>query len=287
MEKRTDTPLIDLIEERLRAEDLAIPVFPAAAASIQREMGQEEPDLKKVERYILSDQALTSEVLKTANSAFFAGLEKVTDLRAAVVRLGGREVLNLVMTASQKNQYTFAEPELQEVADALWRHALGTAVGARWLARRTGHRSLATEAFLAGLLHDVGKLFLLTVLDDLRRRGRTGFNPQGHLVREVLDRLHTREGARLLQLWNLPDAYREIAGGHHDPELDRQDILGALVRQANLTCHKLGIGMKSEPHLLLGGTMEAQQLRLTEITTAEMEVELEDAMARLCPTPQS
>jgi HD-like signal output (HDOD) protein len=152
-------------------------------------------------------------------------------------------------------------------------------MGSKWLAEKSGYRPLAQEAFLAGLLHDIGKLFLLKVLEDIHTSGHYHLNLSKAIVDEVLDSMHAEQGARLLQQWNLPELYCDVARDHHTEDYDPNHTVLTMVRLVNLTCHKLGIGLHHEASLVLAATAEAQTLETSELLLAELEIMLEDAMA--------
>jgi len=161
--------------------------------------------------------------------------------------------------------------------DDLWRHAIGTAIGAQWLAAEQGLVAIAHEAFTAGLLHDVGKLLLYSVIDNLRRQSDLKVNASNELIEEVMDSFHAQYGYLLLKTWNLPDAYCNVARDHHleTSENDPPQLL--IVRLVNMACRKIGIGRKSDPGIILAATPEASAVGSSEITLAKLEIKLEDS----------
>ncbi len=273
--------LVDFITDYLSSNTLELPVFHSVALRLQQMLARGNYSIDEVMQLIVADQALASKILRVANSPFYSGLSKVTTIREAIVRLGGQEVANLTMMATQQDFYRSGNDTLNRYMKILWNHALGCAMGTKWLAAKTGFRNLAQEAFLAGLLHDIGKLFLLKVLDDLNNSSRLGLKLTDALIREVLDSLHTRQGYILMQKWNLPESYCRIALNHHEDECAFDDMLAVLVRLTNLACRKAGVGMRHEPNLVLFTTGEAQFLGAKEIVLAELEIVIEDSISAL------
>ena len=96
------------------------------------------------------------------------------------------------------------------------------------------------------------------------------------LLMEVLNTLHTQEGYRLMQQWNMPANYCEIVRDHHELEVDVRNTLLLLIRLSDLACNKLGIGIYPPSDMNLAATFEANQLELGEIDLAELEIMLED-----------
>jgi HD-like signal output (HDOD) protein len=158
----------------------------------------------------------------------------------------------------------------------LWRHSVGCAIGSHWLATHCGLQGIKHESFFAGLLHDVGKLHILKIADNLKKNIGNGTQISNALLSEAMDNLHAKCGSALMRHWNLPEKYCEIAREHHTDEFDSKNLLLALVRMADKACHKLGIGLSKEPLLVLYATPESEVLRLSEVDLANLEIFLED-----------
>jgi HD-like signal output (HDOD) protein len=273
-------PFVEVIKEQLASETLNLPMFHPIALKLQAILAAKDFTIEQVVALIIRDQALTSQILRLANSAFFSGLSKVTTITEAVVRLGAREIASVAMLASQQNSYnSFSVPELKAHAHALWRHAIGCAIGSRWLCERTGYKQLAQEAFIAGLLHDIGSLLILKVLEGILL-AEPGTQPiSRELIQEIMGAMHTETGHELLQKWNLPEIYCVIVREHHREQRDTANVLLSMVRLVDDACRKLGLaGTPAEPSLMLAATFEAQGLGIKEIMLAELEIMIEDAM---------
>lgn len=271
--------LVDVIHERIRSNELQLPVFHQAALKLQDLLQRDDTSIGQIARVITADQALASQVLRVANSAFFAGLSKVATIRDAVIRLGAKQVTNVVTLVTQSNQYRAKSKTIHGFMRQIWQHAQGAALGAKWLAERSGYKHLAQEALLAGLLHDIGELFLLKVLDDVLMEEAQELRLSKSVVLEVLDRLHVEQGALLMQQWNLPESYCEVARMHHAESYDTNNVLLTVVRLADSTCKKLGLGLEQDDTIVLAATQEAQHLGAKEVMLAELEIMLEEALA--------
>ncbi len=276
-----DQPLVEIVNEFIVSEKTVLLPFDRNVLRIQQEMRKEEPDTRIIENLIISDQALTSQVLRTANSAFYKGLTKVTTVRDALVRLGSSEVSNIVTFVAHKRNYHAKDPFIRGIMTKLWTHSAGCAVGSQWLAQRCGLRERSHELFVAGLLHDVGKLFLLTVIDAIKTSGRIRTMPPRNLLTDLMVGLHAKHGYSLLRNWNLPEIYCDIALKHHAEEYDRDNTPLMVVKLANQACNKLGIGLDAEPEIMLAATPEAYSLGLSEVGLAELVIKLEDFIGRL------
>ena len=273
---------LSLLEQALafaEKRQITLPVFSDVARKVQKASREERYDISEIERAIESDPALVAEVLRAANSAFFGGLSEVSSIRAAVLRLGLQRVANLVFLASEKSRYNARHPEIAGLMRDLWHHASACALAAEWISRKVRFPQHGETVFIGALVHDIGKLFLLRVLDDMAREPEyAAVSPE--LIREMLDNAHAEVGHRLLVSWHLPEVFQTIVRDHHVDVPDPGNIPLQIVRLANHACNKVGIGLRPQPEIVLGAVREAATLGMSEIAIAELEIILEDVMAQ-------
>jgi HD-like signal output (HDOD) protein len=266
---------VDVIEQVIQSGEVTLPVFNPTAMRAQQELVKKDPDTRVVEQLITADQSLSSQVLRIANSSFYRGLAEIMTVKAAIVRLGMREIGRIVLLSASKGQFHSKDPEINAVMKKLWQHSAGCAIAANWLAKRCKFADLSSHAFFAGLLHDVGKLFVLMVIEQVKRKNANMVMTDA-LFMEAMETLHTRVGFELMQQWNMPEQYCLIVRDHHEPEVDSKNYLLLLVRLADMACHKLGVSPRPDPGINLAASMEAGVFGLNEIDLAELEVVLED-----------
>jgi HD-like signal output (HDOD) protein len=274
---QTERSLVGMIDQFVASKTVKLPAFNATALRIQKEVAKEEPDSRLIEKLIVSDQSLTGEVLRVSNSSFYKGLTQVATVRDAIIRMGNIEVSNIVSMVALQHNFRSKNQTIHKIMGKLWRHSVGCAIGANWLAREAGFQALAHETFIAGLLHDVGKLYVLKVVDDMKASGEIKKLPSDTVIDELMQQLHTDQGYTIMTNWNLPEKYCRVARDHHLTELNGNNLLLVLVRMANQVCHKMGIGLIEDPSIALMETPEAAQLQLSEMVLARMEVRLEDS----------
>jgi HD-like signal output (HDOD) protein len=272
-----ESSLVGMIDRYVTSKTVKLPAFNATALRIQREVAKEEPDSRLIEKLIVSDQSLTGEVLRVSNSSFYKGLTQVATVRDAIIRMGNIEVSNIVSMVALQHNFRSKNQNIHKIMEKLWRHSVGCAIGANWLARQTGFQALAHETFIAGLLHDVGKLYVLKVLDDMKATGEVKNLPSDKVIDELMQQLHTDQGYAIMTHWNLPEKYCRVARDHHLAEIGGNNVLLVMVRMANQVCHKMGIGLIEDPSIVLMETPEAAQLQLSEMDLARLEVRLEDS----------
>ena len=265
------------IFEYLATKDIRLPVFDRTALQVQQELTKPDPDQRVIENLIVCDQTLTSQVLKVANSSFYKGLSEITTVRNAIVRLGLKEVANIVTLVSHRQQFKATDPKARKLMNALWRHSVACGIGAKWLAAKGAFDIQPNEAFFAGLLHDVGKLFIITVIERLKKSRQIEQMPSGAVIDEVIDKLHCKHGYVLMKNWNLPEQYCQIVRDHHANDFDSENYLLAVVRLANQTCNKVGLGLRRDESIVLSATREADMLGISDVILAKLEIHLEDA----------
>ncbi len=275
----TEKSLIEILKDHVISGKAKLPAFDRTGLIIQQEMAKPEPEMQLIEKQIIRDPALTSHLLKLANSPFYRGMTEVTTVRNAIVRLGLAEVANLVTMLIQKKTFTTSDPFIQDYMAQLWLHSVACALGAKWIAKECRLPSLVNEAFFAGLLHDIGKAFLLIAIGDLKALGQIAADVPQSFIEEVLANLHPAMGAQLLALWNLPELYCRVARHHHAETFAENDTILAMVSLANKALNKNGIGATHTPDIDIATSPEAILLDLSEIKIAELELVLEDFVA--------
>lgn len=263
-----------LIEKHVGSDEFKLPVFSQVALEIQQAINS-DADIEAIESIIRKDQALAAEILRLANSAFFAGLSKQKTIQQALIRLGLKRVFSIVMLAAQKQAFQARNPFLNEVMESLWKQAAASAAGCRWVAQRCGFQELAEDAFLAGLLHDLGALVVLKANDEILNDGIAS-DMTTDVMKEVIDSLHTEYGHRVMLEWELPQEYAEVARDHHAAETARSSQLLHIVRLVDAVCRKVGIGLTHDPDLALEGLPEVQHLGIKDVHLAELEITMED-----------
>lgn len=271
-------PLLEIARAAIESGQARLPVFDTSGARAQAMISAGSFDVDMIETIAGNDPSLASALLRAANSSFFGGLEKIATIREAVVRIGARKSCQLIVVLGQKEAHRMRDPRVQRAGNSLWRHSLACSLGCDWLVRRLHLGHLDSEAMLAGLLHDVGKLFLLNVIDDAIAGESSEFDLSEELLREIARSLHCEQGERLLTAWRIPDPYGRIALHHHDGEVDENDALLLVVRLVDQVCNRLGIGLEPCPDADIATTLEAQLLRTSEVLLAELEIQIEDAL---------
>ena len=257
---------LDRIVRLIESGSLSLPVYDPVVLKLQEAIANQTTDISEIERLIISDQALAAEVLKASNSPFFCGLSPVRTIRNAIVRLGTQQVRRLVILASERTKYSAHHPDLHRMLKELWRHASTAALASQWLSKRLRSTGIEEICFLGGLLHDIGKLVILRAVDEIKKNEEVNLQISGKNLKDILQTAHCQIGHRMLQDWNVPEIYCQIARDHHSAEIPSGDLPLAIVRLANEGSRKLGLGLDPDSSLVLAETLEATLLdELTEM----------------------
>ena len=145
--------------EQLRIKEL--PIMPQVASKIlQLQEEHLEISFKELERIILMDPALTAKILKVANSALYSRQKEIANLQQAITLLGFKIIKSLVLLVCASN--LFGKSSKSKSAEVeLWRHLILTSFLSKSLALRLGKDEIQEDAFISGLLHDVGRIVIL------------------------------------------------------------------------------------------------------------------------------
>lgn len=268
----THASIAEQLQQLGESGEISLPPLPEIAtrlADLLRDEDGAEP--RKVADMIENDPAIAAAILRMANSASFAGMKPVSDLGSAVARLGMRQVSLLVTAVAHKGHFGTNDPHKVGMLHALWDHAVATAIATRHLAAAGGDDR--SEAFLAGLLHDTGKLLVLRGIDHLEKKKAQSALTMP-VVEELMSMLHTRLGHGVLVSWNIPESACRVALRHHDPE--PQDLLVIRVQAANAIAKKLGAHPHPDPDLILVDVPAVERLNLADLELATLMVDVED-----------
>lgn len=218
-----------------------LPALPAIVLELIRTFGQEDVDIDTLAAKIARDQALAARTLRLANSSFYGLASRVTTIGQAVVVLGFDSVRTLVAGGGIIDTLSGAGAAIDLAG--FWRHSVANAVCARSLARHTGQNP--ENAFIAGLLHDIGRLVLATRFPagygEATARHERGDGRQLEAEHAVLGIDHQRVGLMLAESWKFPPLIRRAIGNHHRPEGDDLGGLASVVHVADAIVHALDL----------------------------------------------
>ena len=232
-----------------------LPTLPVVAQKVLNVIHEPRTGAGLLQELLELDPVLSAHILRLANSAYYraAGAKEVADIRRAIVVLGFVTIRNVTLATCLRSLYRGEFRTSHFSARDLWVHSVGVAVVTRMLAGRVP-AALPEEAFLAGLVHDVGMIVEWNLLPDrfpqvLQRYHGTGLDFR-RAERETLGFDHCEAGAAMLRRWDMPAALRKVVAHHHDlRKVSRDDIiLPSLVHLAEKICSDRGNGFFDHAH---------------------------------------
>ncbi len=273
----------------------SIQPLPDTALKLMNVMSDPKSKLEDIVGTIKYDQAVTSEVLKLCNSAFFGMSREVTSLEDALKCLGTAKVLQMVMSVHTNNMLGREQHGYGLDPGVLWKHSVAVALASSQFAQKL--RLADTNlAFTAGLLHDIGKTILNEhVADEFVEIVRIVTDERIAFVeaeRRVLGYSHEEVGAMMAEKWKLPESIVRCIRYHHAPsDLETHDPLVDAVYLANCVCLLLGIGLGEDG---LCSRADAEVLERHSLRESDLEfigaqtvVELQRVQAMFGDTPNS
>jgi putative nucleotidyltransferase with HDIG domain len=208
----------------------ALPSLPSLYVELVEALKAENSSVQQVADIVSKDLELTAKLLKLVNSSFFGLPQRVAHPAKAVSFLGLDLVQSIVLASSAFEKFNHLALKGFSIAQ-LWDHAIQTAVLAKAIAQEADlARADVDTAFMAGLLHDIGKLLIASNLPEEFRaiieQMRVCRSSMAAAEKQLLGTTHAAIGAYLLGLWGLPDAIIDAVAYHHQPGANSGDRLG-------------------------------------------------------------
>ena len=272
-------------DERLAdiaAEVGDLPGLPDIAMRVFQMAEGDEWNVADLEQEIRRDQALTARFLRLANSAHYGARRTVGSLNQALTMLGSKKIRTVLLAAAVEGFHQATHSNFED--RVLWQHALAVGFVSQHLAQQL-QLCNPEEAFIAGLLHDIGRVVMDERVPSQYQRVVDRVNESdeslGAAEREVFGYDHTQVGFLLATAWALPDAIADTIRWHHEPEAAQSDhTLCATVSLANSWCVKNELGPDARPDLVLAELASAEMLHVDESKIDELTDNLLESVRR-------
>jgi HD-like signal output (HDOD) protein len=231
--------------ERLFARIGEVASLPAAAERVLQITDSESVDANELCEAIQNDPVLVARILRRLNSSYYALSQKISDLKTAIGLLGLREIRNLALTVFVSRIYEGGESYGTYNRENLWSHSVGVGVASRLVARVCG-LSGCEEAYIAGLLHDLG---LILIDQSLSRHFQKLIDsidektPTYIVESRMLAFDHAMLGGFVARRWNFPDSVADAIAFHHQPwcyDGQHKELVN-VVAVANYLCSRAGV----------------------------------------------
>ena len=196
------------------------------------------------------DPTLTANILKLANSPIYGFTSKISTISHAIVCLGFETVKSIALTSSTHDMLNKELPAYDLEKGMLWQHSISCATCAKIIAQRIAY-SDCEEAYIAGLLLDIGKIILSRFAEDqfkqILEKTNDNKTPYNIAEQEILGFDHGKIGGKVVMRWQLPTILVEAIQYHHQPDkAKKHQKLTYIVHLADAISDMLGIGLGSD-----------------------------------------
>ena len=223
--------------------------LPTIFTRINEAVNNPRSSMTEIGKIISEDAGLTARLLMVVNSAFFNFPQRIDSIAKAVSIVGTQQLRDLALATSIIKMFKGIPADLVSM-EKFWRHSIGVGIAARTLA--TFRREMNIERFfVAGILHDVGRLLMFAKIPDLSREA-INFAQQNQILLHVAEseRIgfdHSAVGRALVSSWKLPHYLEEIIAFHHKPDAaTRFPMETSIIHVADIIAHAMELGTSGE-----------------------------------------
>ncbi len=276
---------IDALKERILKTLDDLPAMPQVVIKAREVMANVDSGVNDVVKILETDQAITTRILKVANSAYYGMSGKISTIKHASVILGYKVIGELITLASSSGLLDRELGGYDLGAGALWKHSLSVAIGSRILAARK-NPSLEDTSFSAGLIHDAGKLVLDQYVmerkedfEEVMEHGQVTFMTAEN---KIFGFNHAEMGFDVCDRWSIPEDIATAIKFHHSPSRSDNNYLAYIIHMADAIVNMadelakmggMGAGIEAMMYMLDDKSMEFLGLKEEDIKPIIEEIE--------------
>ncbi len=252
---KSSPPQLSVISKEARLAEIEqkigkLPSFPTVVMEVLRIVNDVNGSPNDLQDYILKDQTLTAKVLKMANSSFYMQSRQIVTIKDALRVLGFNTLKSIVYALSTSDIFNRDLPGYGYGKSGLWKHSMLVGVMSQKIAAKAGMpSSQCEEAFVAGLLHDIGKLVLFHYFKEVSAEEQKAFASRTvmDVEKQYCQFDHTEVGQKIAHSWNLPKLIASTIAHHQEPENAKEEKeMTAVVHLANYLSCEAHYGYKDE-----------------------------------------
>lgn len=230
----------EILTKRISTDRLTLPAFPQMATRCMALLKEKEFDQRQLVTLLQKDPVLTAQLVRLASSAAYGGTDPLRSIEQAVVRLGSRNIKSAIIEACARQVYQSSDPRITQAFSDQWRHSLAVAMLSRDVAAIIG-RTDAEFAYLAGLLHDVGKPVLAIMLLEAEKVvGSARWVGSDEWI-QVVNESHRAIGVLLATKWKMPEEVRKAIAECSEYDSAERTSIANVVRFSNSVAKREGI----------------------------------------------
>jgi len=220
----TEEQILEVFLDDLHHNRLVLPTLPEVALKVRDAVESDKASAAEIAKIITMDAALSARLMQVCNSPLYRTRRTVDDIQTAVARLGYIQVRNLVSSLVMQQMFQATSDVLDKKMRAAWEHSTNVAAICYVLAGNCGVPR--DQAMLAGLIHDIGALPIIVAAEE-----HDELRDNEDLLNNVVMKLHTMIGEKILKDWQFPQSLIDVAAQHEnmardpDGEVDYVDVV--------------------------------------------------------------
>jgi putative nucleotidyltransferase with HDIG domain len=239
------------VADKILAHINNLPTLPTVYSAISEAMQNPLVTTDEIARIISSDQSTAFKVIKVANSAYYGFTTKIDTISNAIFYLGFNEIKNLVLAVSIMNMFSKNKLLLKFKPVDFWAHSIAVGVASRLIGESVGNINL-DNYFLAGVLHDIGKLIFFEYISDEYANVLTYSEESAIEIREaelkILGINHQTIGGLVADQWKLPSNIKNVIRYHHNPNIvtSADKLMVSVIHLADILVKSLCLGYSGD-----------------------------------------
>jgi len=193
------------VQEELDSNRLVLPTLPDVALRVRDAVAKGESTSQELADMIVTDAALSARLIQVANSPLYRGAQEVKNIQMAVTRLGSSTIRTLITSLVMQQMFTPSTELLEQYFRDIWEQGVNVSSISRALASFTPHLN-PDEAMLAGLIHQIGKLPILILVENIPE-----FRDSPSRLNKLLEKAHPAIGKIIMETWDFPEELKLVA----------------------------------------------------------------------------
>jgi len=202
------------VKTELDANRLILPTLPDVALKVRDAVSRGDATAQKLAEMIITDAALSARLIQVANSPLYRGTVEITNIQMAVTRLGNQTIRTLITSLVMQQMFMPTSDLLEQHFRETWEQSVNVSAISRALCSLTPHLN-PDEAMLAGLIHQIGKLPILMLVEDIPE-----FTDSPSRLNKLLEKAHPPIGKIIMDTWDFTDELKLVASEYVDFQRD-------------------------------------------------------------------
>lgn len=213
------------VQIELEANRLILPTLPDIALKVRDSVAKGDASASELADMIVTDPALSARLIQVANSPLYRGANEIRNIQMAVTRLGNSTIRTLITSLVMQQMFKPTTATLEQYFRTIWEQGVNVSAISRALAAFVPQLN-PDEAMLAGLIHQIGKLPILTLVEKIPE-----FKDSPSRLEKLLEKAHPHVGKLIMETWNFPKELKLVASEYvdfqreHDGPADYVDLV--------------------------------------------------------------